>query len=392
MVGRSINLELMDEPEFRAFCAEMFNALDYGTVERRDAKKGSDFVIHSAEGKILVECKFKPRSSIGKAVVQSLHSEMSAIGAAKGIVVTTGGFTKDVIQYVGDHQLPIELIDANRLTDLMAKAGYGSEDGRPGPRISVLSLPEKKEMDAKLAAYLDNKLYSSPKGFGELIDVRNVNASLIPTYLASYTVNAVFSTSAGRIHEERATGRLLINGNSGEYLGEGISNYISRSSSDALIPFDGVAEKIQNKEYPCFTLPMNRVNDALTRTVMERHTRNVVYYGRNNQRYTKTCTPNRNQIEIHDITQLYLPQMKVSMNLFGREHEATFIDAGNPDILVLGSTVSQCATCGKDLSAKGILCNECGGSVCLTCGTVKKRMFLFRTVLCPRCAEQSKRR
>lgn len=95
----TIYLNSIDGFEFEKVCRIIFSNLNYGYVESTPlvGDKGRDLIIHSNEGKILVECKHHPKSSIGRPVVQKLHSAVISEGAIKGIIVTTGTFSKDAI-------------------------------------------------------------------------------------------------------------------------------------------------------------------------------------------------------------------------------------------------------------------------------------------------------
>ncbi len=74
---------------------------------------GRDILIHSNEGLIVVECKHQPHNSIGRPIVQKLHSAVISSHAVKGILVTTGKFSDQAVEHAKALEPPIELIDRN---------------------------------------------------------------------------------------------------------------------------------------------------------------------------------------------------------------------------------------------------------------------------------------
>lgn len=406
----SAGLKDMDDEEFREFCGELFFKLGYGTVERCPEKKGKDIVLHSNDTKVFVECKNKVRSKVGKQIVESLHSQIVTEGALKGIIVTTGGFTKDALQYVADNNIPIELIDGNRLIDLKVKAGFGTSCDA-GEQILTFKIPGKEEMTERIARHISSEVQSKPKKPSELIDITSANVSFVPAYMASYRVDATFSTSAGLIHQERGSGKVIINGNSGEYLGDVISDYVSSSYQNSLVPVNDLIQNIENKDRPCFTLPQTRIKESVQEAIAKRHTRTVRYSGKNNQSYSKVCTPGKNQMVIESVTQIYFPEIHAPIKLLRTDHSVRFFDAGTSSPLVIKSSFSSCQRCSSASKRSKVLCNECGKvvceskgflgpkghgtyctvcseSLCLSCAQYTKFLFLFKKPLCPKCADQ----
>lgn len=82
-----VALDSMDGFEFEHFCGRLLETLGYGRVETIGsvADAGRDLIVHSREGKIVVECKHHPNGVIGRPVVQKLHSAVITEGAIGGM-------------------------------------------------------------------------------------------------------------------------------------------------------------------------------------------------------------------------------------------------------------------------------------------------------------------
>lgn len=84
---RTIHLDMIDGFEFERACADIFSGAGWGRVERIGgvADGGRDLIIHGDDGrKTIVECKHQPNSSIGRPIVQKLHSAVMSEDAAGG--------------------------------------------------------------------------------------------------------------------------------------------------------------------------------------------------------------------------------------------------------------------------------------------------------------------
>lgn len=93
----SVFLDKMSGFEFEDLIADILTRLELGKVEKvlYTQDGGRDILVRSPNGLIVVECKHHPKGSIGRPVVQKLHSAVITSKALKGILVTTGHFTKE---------------------------------------------------------------------------------------------------------------------------------------------------------------------------------------------------------------------------------------------------------------------------------------------------------
>lgn len=103
---------------FEEFVAEIFRRRGYSvyvTPETRDG--GKDVVCRKAGEKLNVECKmFAGDAKVGRPIIQNLAG-VCAIDGGKGVLVTTGGFTEEAIQFA--RKSGIELWDREMLSEIV---------------------------------------------------------------------------------------------------------------------------------------------------------------------------------------------------------------------------------------------------------------------------------
>jgi len=119
----TVFLDSLDGFGFESLCQRIFQKAGLGQVERIGgvSDAGRDLIIHDNKNKkIVVECKHQPKTSIGRPIVQKLHSAIISEGTNKGIIVTTGKFSKQAIDYIKELSdgTNIELIGMLKLTEL----------------------------------------------------------------------------------------------------------------------------------------------------------------------------------------------------------------------------------------------------------------------------------
>ena len=98
--NETVFLDSLDGFAFEALCQRIFEKSGWGHVERigMTGDAGRDLIIHSTnKGKIIVECKHQPKTSIGRPIVQKLHSAIISSNSNQGIIITTGKFSQQAI-------------------------------------------------------------------------------------------------------------------------------------------------------------------------------------------------------------------------------------------------------------------------------------------------------
>jgi restriction system protein len=115
------NLETMSDDQYLALLADLFGnlGLEMGEIIRTD--NGARWLAIDPRpifgGKVVVDAA---RSSMsGAQAARSLADAVAAVGATKGILVTTGGFETAAHEEASSR--PLELVDGSRLLNLLAE-------------------------------------------------------------------------------------------------------------------------------------------------------------------------------------------------------------------------------------------------------------------------------
>jgi restriction system protein len=142
---------------FESIVGEAFRRQGYTVTENGQggADGGVDLVLMKAGNRYLVQCKQYRASSVSVMVVREIFGVVAAQRASGAIVVTTGTFTKDAIEFAKSQ--PIELIDGARLEQMVrgingvvTPAPVGVDD--PAPQ-SASRPPAGKSMPASRAQH-----------------------------------------------------------------------------------------------------------------------------------------------------------------------------------------------------------------------------------------------
>lgn len=114
------DLLALSPEEFEALVAELFRAYGYqAQVSGGNSDHGVDVVItNTTEEKWIVQCK-RYSGSVGEPIVRDLFGTMRHENAQRAYLITTGGFTKQAVEWaVGK---PIVLYDGEALVKLIRR-------------------------------------------------------------------------------------------------------------------------------------------------------------------------------------------------------------------------------------------------------------------------------
>jgi HJR/Mrr/RecB family endonuclease len=111
------NLRYMSPREFEEFTAKLFNQLGYSSKITQATRDGGKDVI--LNNNIYIECKHY-QGSVGREIANKLYGVMCADGVKGGIIITTGHFTTDCINFC--KRVGILLYDMNDILKLYKKA------------------------------------------------------------------------------------------------------------------------------------------------------------------------------------------------------------------------------------------------------------------------------
>ena len=128
--------------EFELLVGEAFRAQGYSVAELggAGADGGVDLVLKRGAEKALVQCKHWKAFRVGVPVAREMLGAMTAAGATKGWVITSGRFTAEAEQFARQHR--ITLVDGNRLPAFLGK-GRQQVGPRQEPPLMPLAGPER---------------------------------------------------------------------------------------------------------------------------------------------------------------------------------------------------------------------------------------------------------
>lgn len=401
----TVVLETLDGYEFEKLCAKIFEKLNYGKVDIMplSGDGGRDLLIHSSEGLIVVECKHQPNTSLGRPIVQKLHSAVISSNAIKGILVTSGKFSTQAVEHANALSTKIELIDKKILADLATRSGI--ELIVDGERHTVLRYPLSDDfaIKNKISSFIERKCESHPSKSSDLIKISRRNVSFLPSYVIQYDINSIFETNVGVIHKEfLKNGNFLIDGNSGGSIKQELANHLISSPLTVYNESDFNNFQFSRTD---FVIDDRSLANLLKKIIIERHTRTVSYYGRNNQRYSKVCVPSEKDVFISNIKQVYLPYQDIKFEILTQNYGLNATE--NAQNILSYTTMLNCKICSSYIDNKGVLCNSCGSLVhgerlldshgfrCRQCGKTICRNCAYdlgiNNTVCKECAEKSRK-
>lgn len=403
----TIYLDTMDGFDFESICARIFEKLEWGKVERIGmvGDGGRDLVIHQQSGSIVVECKHQPKTSIGRPIVQKLHSAVISTGAIRGIIITTGKFSKEAIEHAKllSKKTPIELYDFSQFSQLAREAKIKLVyDGKDATifRFPILDIPDIKE---KLRKRLED-FQSYPASPFELMKLIPTKLFLSPSYIANVNICQEFATTVGKIHTINEKNKFLLFSNEG---GLFQADWIDFLKNATLTEF---------RESPTIACPIYREKFYLHTTTLSNNIKNeiiralspyVSYVGDNNVSYTKHCKIGPRSISLNDIKHVLLPFYGINFKCINQEYPCELFLNDNQVKLKKRLDLCTCKICNHSIEGKKLLCNDCGNithspkffssesyicknckkTICKNCTFWWRRILFFKKILCESCAD-----
>lgn len=115
--------------EFEQLCKILLENMGFSVeTTKASGDGGIDLIAYNSQpllsGKYIIQCK-RYTGSVGEPIIRDLYGVVTAERANKGILMTTGQFTKSAIAF--SNAKPIELIDGEKLKVLLANYGICEE-------------------------------------------------------------------------------------------------------------------------------------------------------------------------------------------------------------------------------------------------------------------------
>lgn len=401
-----VYLDTMSGFDFESLCARIFEKLEWGTVERIGmvGDGGRDIVIHQQSGSIVVECKHQPKTSIGRPIVQKLHSAVISTGAIKGIIITTGKFSKEAIEHARllSKQTPIELYDFARFSQLAQEAKIKLvSDGKDVTVFSfpILDVPTIKERFRKRL----EEFQSYPGFTFELMRLIPKKLFLGPNYVVHVNIQQVFSTSVGRIHSINEKNRFLVFSNEGRLFSDDWIDFLKNSTLTEFRETPVIACPIYKEK---FYLNTTTLSDKIKNEIIQKFSERIRYVGGNNVTYTKHCKVGPRSISLNDIKHVLLPFYGMNFKCINQEY-ACDLFLNNNQIKLKKLDLYTCRICNQTIDGKKLLCNDCGNishapkffssesytcknckkTICKNCTFWWRKLLFFKKILCEQCAD-----
>lgn len=394
-----ITLSGMSGEDFEKICREIFEKYYNVQVERTPLvnDKGKDLIIHLPNGIIFVECKcFGKNVAVGRPVVQKLDSAIMREHASGGMIVTTGYFAAPAAEYVRDNRLNIKLIDFAQLKAIAHSAGFELVADRDDSNVTCVLPRPKDEFQDNVVKYISSRVLVDPSQ----IHVKSRQTEMCSYYRVNYSVDAIFSTSIGIIHEEKASGSLLLHGTDLSPTDPKLAQYYAGARESS---FDAAQSRIRVETGAVKIL--SEVREAGLNEVIHRHTCTVKYQGKNRTEYIKDCVPLRKDVVIRGIDHIYLPKSAVGYEISGRRRSLNVFDGKDcQGIFAQGDGLGVCDICRQMDSGKlgvcqycgnlfhphehGFVCSQCGNSFCINCGGYRRKYLVMKKPYCQTCAQK----
>lgn len=128
MIGSDINS--MSGIDFEVVCQQLVESMGFrAEITKASGDGGIDLIAHNYQpllsGKYIIQCK-RYSGSVGEPIIRDLYGVVMSERANKGILMTTGQFTRSAIAFAEGK--PMELIDGVKLKELLLQYGLCYED------------------------------------------------------------------------------------------------------------------------------------------------------------------------------------------------------------------------------------------------------------------------
>lgn len=362
MDEKPLILDGLDGYQFEELVARIMKKKGYEKIRVTSKSKdvGKDIIMEDSKGKIiLVECKHQ--QFVGRPIIQKLqgainHEEEKNNGKeVEGIIVTSGSFSKEAMEYNNEIGHNIELIDGKRLKNLCEELNIFLLNGR----VQIIVNDSFRNINENSAKEIASKAYSKIYWSDKLKKSISSDLRYTPACYISYKINFDTYTSIGCIDHYSNSGEIVVDGTTGKNLNEDASEFF----------FSGRIEKEEikykeNKKLP-FEFTENDIEDHALDLIIKEHTHDVNYVGQNNVSYTKKCVPKRRDIDIKNFIPIYLPSWINDLKIMKMHYKQDFFVNGNKHHFILDE-LKKCKICESENEEYELmsLCLECGRIVC----------------------------
>lgn len=408
---RTVYLHLIDGFEFEKLVGEIFRLHGFSVIDvQATGDAGRDLILEKDGNRTIVECKHQ-KGSVGRPVIQKLHSAVVVDHKAeRGIVVTTGRFSKQAQEYVKQQNIPIELVDLPSLRRLAAQVDM--ELLLKGEKASqkVYSIHKRELTFKNITDVLSKKLESYPASLEEIFKQLRWSVNLLPAYRIRYRIDHTTKNTVGDIlYDVHESGIMHLKADDLKETSSDINEYFRQTRSKNFFIQPRALEALK----PPFIYDVSSASKKGKDDIISNYAINVIYRGRNNIRYERLCKPKSKDILISNIVPIYIPYQKILLGVIKNNYNFEILENQTFKPLVLKSNINKCSICGSEIENKGILCNSCGNithepswwrrgshgyrcddcgkTICRDCGFWRRKWLFMKQVVCEECAEKEKK-
>lgn len=386
----------LDPYEFEDMVAEFFRVQGWSNVRttNRANDKGRDVIGTNPRGEqVYVEVK-RHKNTIGRPVIQKLHSIMVADGIASGIVVTTSRFSPKAHEYA--RKVGVELINGRQFLASCRKLISGRD---PDPDYCCPIEPSILRQQAQNS--LEGCLFSFPRASSDFIRETHFHPlGYFPVYCFEFSLHQVFSNSTRTWEYTMFYDRELF-----ALFPDGHTSILTRDPFFGAQPLarveadlTGKGLKVKKKRGPGQP-HLHEVKKYIQRATTIR----TSYIGQNQQHYTKLLRPSTNRIQIHEERTYWELDTIVDFILDnGAQFNAFFRDDQVSDVQIspvharrgqqkLSYNAHICQECGAIVEKSPLrritryACRECGRVLCEKCLITTRFLKFFKRRWCTGC-------
>lgn len=352
-------LDDLSPREFESWCKVLLERIQGCQVENQPyvGDEGRDLIVHEPDGKIVVECKHYPNSTVGRPVVQKLHSAVLTAGTDKGMILTTGKFSRNAVGYVANlEDAEIELWDSSKLIYYAEKVGlpYNQEGIQDKSALAV-----ETSSDSRFSKRFPERIFSEPRYIpGEGNDLETAvsrETTYEGYYLAEFESSGDLETAVGP--KEAFWEGVVWSDINGRRLGFG-SPPEREINFERLVPLGEALDSVPGSSTNPEVQP-HEMENTMKDHILESLSKTVRYKGRNNVRYTRHITPDSKSTHLSNLKLVYMPRQTFSLEANGTIHDGEVKERGD-DFLVNSDSMSICNICNRAVTESNqIFCAIC---------------------------------
>lgn len=165
------NINQLSGVEFERVCQQLIEKMGFETATTKASGDGGiDLIAYNHQpllsGKYIIQCK-RYSGSVGEPVIRDLYGVVMSERANKGILMTTGIFTKSAVGFADGK--PIELIDGAAMQNLFSKCGMSVGNKTLQSKKGIVDVTNGRDIDEVI---MDN--YELENKYDEFLELKNV--------------------------------------------------------------------------------------------------------------------------------------------------------------------------------------------------------------------------